>query len=1050
MMLESAPGWKAGYISPSLIGRYRTFDEYGDDLLSFAYNSAPEKYRCIFVFDTYEMSVNVYDADEERPALPIYLDFDNLVQTVKVDELSEELVTAIRPYGADSLDIRAVNPIGTNWLYDLSHFIGDGSIEPELADKWKAWQKEIESTRAKYNGLVALQASTNATVLAAKAVLTDLNGELTDLTNQQSITIQAISLESTDAGREYQQNLLNEINDKITDKKEEISAQEAKIAALELNLDSSAEGSYAAQIAAIVNELSFAKYFTEDEQTSLSPYIIEQDLTESTFVATDVDTTVSGQNYSLENGAVSVSGGTVIEVDLSADLQKRMFTIFGGSFQIGGSMELSGDIIRGTVEIADSGDCVCSIYAGSIIAGSAKTSGGMITIAGVASNLTSDVREVNENEIITMEGTEISFLTTSGSLYLTADVNEFQKYSVQLELLDFAQKTLADIATPTYEFSVESGNFIFAKEFAPFKDKLELGKGIYLRVNDEQVITPLAIELELDFEKRDEFSLVFSNRFKRHDNVATLKDMLDKSYSSSRNIDASQYIYNRAANTVPSVTEFLNQSILAANNAIVAAANQSVLINGTGINIGGDSPYQMRIIDNMIAMTDDNWATCKLAIGRFSTETSGEYWGVNAEVIGGKLLVGNNLVIEDINDKGVMTFRVDASGAWLYNAAIVMQDEESGTQMLLSPEYGFVAGKGQLYTTDGTTVIPNFLDEDGNIELNADGTPVNTGLSFYCDSKTGNVYLKGTIDATAGKIGGWTIAEDFLHSGEGEAYVALNASGSNEYSAYAIWAGAENPNLAPFWVKKNGDVYCGNGTFNGSGKFTGIVQASDFQTSGGVSMMSNGQWNPEYLNLKGLNINDNFIVDENGKVTINNGSISFGSVTGTDELTSQITAAQNAAEAAQKTANGKASAKDIADALKELADGNYEGGAFINGNTVAAPNIIGGYISGVEIAGGAYYDPDKQMYLTIDPIKTQNGYIISGSLNLYINYGKSTTPQFGKLFQLYYDTGCLTLSAQGTSYMMFQGGKAYPEGDWDFSNATVTGLSVGGATAVFG
>lgn len=82
-------------------------------------------------------------------------------------------------------------------------------------------------------------------------------------------------------------------------------------------------------------------------------------------------------------------------------------------------------------------------------------------------------------------------------------------------------------------------------------------------------------------------------------------------------------------------------------NTIIAAKNQSVVINGSGIHVGGDSKYQLRIVDSMIAMTDDNWATAKLAIGLFASDEVGTYFGVNAEVIGGKLIVGNNLVIDE-------------------------------------------------------------------------------------------------------------------------------------------------------------------------------------------------------------------------------------------------------------------------------------------------------------------------------------------------------------------------------------------------------------------
>lgn len=41
-------------------------------------------------------------------------------------------------------------------------------------------------------------------------------------------------------------------------------------------------------------------------------------------------------------------------------------------------------------------------------------------------------------------------------------------------------------------------------------------------------------------------------------------------------------------------------------NRIVGASNQSVNISGAGIEVGSDK-YQLRIVDNMIAMTDDKW-----------------------------------------------------------------------------------------------------------------------------------------------------------------------------------------------------------------------------------------------------------------------------------------------------------------------------------------------------------------------------------------------------------------------------------------------------------
>ena len=172
-------------------------------------------------------------------------------------------------------------------------------------------------------------------------------------------------------------------------------------------------------------------------------------------------------------------------------------------------------------------------------------------------------------------------------------------------------------------------------------------------------------------------------------NVNTLSDMIETSYSSSRSFDSSKYVYNQTVGQASQVSDFMASALDAAVNNIIAAANQSVVINGAGIQIGGDNDCQMRIVNNMIAITDDGWQTAKLAIGQFATEDSGTYFGVNAEVIAGKLIVGSNLIIENTNDFGVTQFKVDATGVWLSNSTFVLQ-KDSGGKLLIDPQYGIV------------------------------------------------------------------------------------------------------------------------------------------------------------------------------------------------------------------------------------------------------------------------------------------------------------------------------------------------------------------------
>ncbi len=856
-ILEIATGWSVGYIHPNLIGKYRTFDSYDDYLMSYVYKTLPEKFRCVFVFDSYNKTISVYDADEDRATIPVYLDFDNLIQEVKVEEMTDEMVTALSPYGADDLDIRTINPIGTNWVYDLSYFIANGDINATLAAKWEAWQRSILTNQPYYNGLIALRASATAQLFTLQAALTDLNGELDDYYTQQSVTIQQQALETSDAGIASQQALLNTINANIAAKKIEISKKEAEITVVENSLDSSNSSSYSGKILALVNQLAFTQNFTTAEQEALSVYFIEQTVTETTFVATDVTSEVTGTSNSISSGTLFISGSKVYEISFVTDLGKRMFTAEGGTFSLTGTTAVSGDVIRATVEVSTSGSYVASLYLGSVTTGGTTASSGVLTLTGTAGTVSSDISATTEDGVSLNLGSWLRFSLSSTTMYLTTSVNDYQKYAVQMELFDFAVEMLDDLSSPTYEFSVSSANLIFSQQFEPFRKELELGKSVYLSLGNHTVITPIMIEYQLDFEDSSKFSILFSNRFKRHDMVNSLKDMIENSYSSSRSFDASQYIYSQAVGQTSAVTDFLNNSLDAAKNTILAAANQSVVINSAGIQIGSNSNYQLRLIDSMIAMTDDNWSSAKLAIGRFASSEVGEYWGVNAEVIGGKLLAGNNLVIESEKaDGGIANFRVDASGCSLHNATFDIYDGTGSRHITINPDCGIAIGTYPLYKTNSTTI-----NED------------NAG--FWVDTD-GNIYLKGTLKGCDGTFTGSLSAATGSFSGE------LNAATGTFAGELSAATGTFAGKLSAATGTFAGELSAATGTFSGdisaaSGTFTGGIKASAYYDSSGNLMMNSGyQFTADYLSLLGINVGDgNFVVTSSGDVSIK-GNITMG------------------------------------------------------------------------------------------------------------------------------------------------------------------------------
>lgn len=959
-ILEIAVGWEAGVISPTIAQKYRTFEQYDDYLLSFIYGKISESYRGVVVFDPYRKTINVYDADEDLQKIPIYLDFDNLLNSVSVSELSDEIATAVRPFGADDLDIVEVNPIGSQWLYDISYFISKGDIPKQLAEKWNAWQQTIITNLSYYESLWAMRASLTAKLESERAALKDLDGELENLVGQQSVYIQGIALEKeknpSGDGEKTQQQHLDEVNALIAAKRAEIAEKEAEVSLIESQLDEKEENSYAAKISAIVNELKIRNYFSEEEYRIISNYLIEKDVSDDTFVATDIDTATSGNNFVLSNGSIEISDSKLQKVDIVHDFGRTMYMMAGGKFSLSGDYSVEADIIRGSLDVDSGNTATLSLYVGSVLSNGARAPSGVLTIIGTAEGIASNIAPVISDEVTSYEGSAITFSISDGSLYLTANISEYQTYAVRKELYEFGVKELSDLATPVYEFSVESGNFVFEQHFKPFRDKLQLGKGVYLNIGNDEVITPYIIEIGLDFEDRSKFSLVFSNRFKRKDNVNTFKDMLDKSYSSSRRFDTNKHTYNQVSNQATKVSQFMNSALDAAANAILAAANQSVRIDGSGISIGGKSGDQIRIVNSMIAMSDNNWSTSSLAIGRFLLDSGESFFGINADVIGGKMIVGNNLVLENETDDGVMQFKVDSSGAWLNNSSLVFQ-KDNGGKIIIDPKWGVLGGTANLFSTNGTNVVPSFVDEDGGaVLMDDDGMPQNT--NFFLDINDGKAYFRGSVTATGGDIGGFTIEESLLSSGGENGYVAINGSQDNTYSTYAMWVGDTSPYTAPFWIKKDGEIKATNGTFSGTlsaAKFTGSLSAAKEKDE-------NGEVADAWLEGCGIKVGANsesangynFFVDPKGNVTMNGNitldgdiKLKYGSITWNHlgkDATNKVKAALNAAN-------------DATTNIAALADGSYYGGSFINGDCIISPKIY------------AIDDPDNYLELTAGALK---------------------------------------------------------------------------------
>jgi hypothetical protein len=953
-VLEIDPTWNIGYVSSAITSKYGAFEQFDGELYDFMMNNAMQKYRCVFVFDPYGTpekpgkTISVYDADEERPSLPIYLGFDNLLKEADVEELSDELRTAIRPYGADELSIHDVNPTGDDWVYDLSGFIARGDLSGALAEKFTAWQKRLLNNKAYYSALTAARASMWSRYYVETAKYNALQLELDGLLTQQNAAIQG-----------QHASALPSLANQVSAKRAQMQTQQGVIDAVLAN-----KARIQTAIDAMVNGsgstlgLSLRAAFTDDEYKRLLPYIIQQDVTDDTFVVSDIATDMTPEVHALSGATVSITDAAISRVTLTTGYPCTMYSITGGTVAVS---NVVADIIRGTLEVDNDNTFTLTLYTGKITVGNASSESGIITVAGAMNGgVSSNISTRNVNGVTTYGGTRLSFRTRSTSLYLSASAGEFQRWAVEEELYRYAVELLDDFAVPTYQFTVQSGNFLFAREFAPFRNDLELGKGIYLSLPHEKVITSYLVEIDLNFERADEFSILFSNRFKRRDMVQTLRDMIEQSYSTSRSLDLSKHTYNTAASEATDAAKFIRESLDFAANRIKSAANQSVVIDQAGIQIGeASNPRQMRIVNDMLAITDDGWQSAKLAIGYFQNASGTNYFGVNAEVIAGNLVVGTELNIT--TSKG--HFKVDNNGVYINSMKFYITNDSNKS---LDSEFDDIKD----YTDDQIGSVRDTIEEtedtirefynsgyldstklkgvisaqmaqmkssSGNVLFDSDGIWLMDGSTKETTTRAvwmnenGILFGTGSKTSDPGTSSAWTWTTAINHNGiVAEAIAAGTVSGLKLYGG-ELHIGKRSDGTYNFNVDSSGNLTANSGTFKGT------VHGATFRDADGNLMMQNGKWKDDYIDSLTANKITAGTIDAK-KVTIKNlvvGSnvtmgpnayISWDNVTDHQALDDDIASAKSAGTNAEKIA-------------KQIANGTYDGGTFISGTSIYSPNI---------------------------------------------------------------------------------------------------------------
>lgn len=233
---------------------------------------------------------------------------------------------------------------------------------------------------------------------------------------------------------------------------------------------------------------------------------------------------------------------------------------------------------------------------------------------------------------------------------------------------------------------------MFIEKFKPFINQVKLGNLIHTEIKNDVWVSPILLEMDIDYETPENFTMTFGNKFR----LKTCEWVFNELFNQSKVTNSVSRNYSSLVAPIKNggpndeVTVYMKNALNTENQEIISSQNQDISIGTYGIkgrrklSNGNFDKRQLMITNNLICMTDDNWQTSKIALGEVKNSSgSGTTYSIVADLITGKILAGNQITITNKSN----SFTLDGSGATLKNANLTL--ENGNSRIVQNPKDGF-------------------------------------------------------------------------------------------------------------------------------------------------------------------------------------------------------------------------------------------------------------------------------------------------------------------------------------------------------------------------
>lgn len=652
-VLNVAPSWSVGHVDATLANKQRSFDEDDIDIYSFLTGDVSEAFNCLFVFDTFNMTINAYDLDDYGEDTNIYISMDNLAQSMieSIDENS--IITCYRVNGGDGIYINEVNPNSTNKIYNFEYYLPE--MEEYIQNKVKLYNEKYQSLKPQYEEIMKHLGDQIGVIQELETRLPDsldskdwtkygldfLDSKVKSFKNIDEVyCAQGMNKPNSFNYNLYQQNLedLNNVTAEYNKRKSEVDSA------------TDVYNSIIAERNAVQSQLDMDKWFTKDEWKTLDSYVVEE--------------TYSNDNY----------------------------------------------------------------------------------------------------------------ITTDNT-------TDTERFDIERQLYDVAWKDLSKKCRPQYQYSSTLSNVLTIPQFKGFLKYFQLGNFIRMSTDYDTVIKLRLISFTVDYNDTSKIDVTFSDAIRVHDIYEDASSIQSQVNSAAMSFQFNKDQYDKSSKQSNWVSEMRKYGLDVATVQIHNAKNQSQTWDQTGMSFkmwneqrNDFDPEQIKIINNLLCFSDDGFNTVKTAIGKIPIDKNGNYaYGLNAEVIFGKAIFGENLTIQ--NDTAKFLFDKNGFSATSGNNSVRINPDKSGELFSIckgSNKQFYVDADGNVHFTgdlSGATGTFSGLVSGGSINIgngtfivdsNGNMTANSGKFGGTLDGATGT--FSGAIYASNGTIGCWTIGANSLYS----------------------------------------------------------------------------------------------------------------------------------------------------------------------------------------------------------------------------------------------------------------------------------------------